>query len=755
MGRTYGERARSRRPDGRRCRSVRVLPPLAVASAVLATMLGAVPVRAGATTAPSPVSVGATVNLSQSAGNQFEGSAAIDPTDPQRMFVLGRDESGNLIGARSSDGGATWSHARMATGVSADRLPPGWGNTSVTFDGFGNLFVTYLSTSTRVYTDFAVSTDGGATFTDQTALAMLTDQPVVAAGHGMVWVSYDLGGMQTARGAAVTGRGQVGPFGPPEQIPGAVGGAFGDLAIGPAGQVAAAYGPRGNGGAVTVSLDPDGLGPLGFTTVTAATTHVAGFTYIPSAPNWGVDSEAHLAWDQSGGSHDGRLSLLYLDSPPSDPSNTVVEVRHSDDGGATWSSPVQVNDDTGNASHFMPGFAVDQSSGVLAATWYDTRSDPTRLSAVYVGAVSTDGGATWSANFPIAAAPSEAIAAPPPAPIRNTNWSDYTGLAFFGGRLLPVWGDNSNATGDNPGGGNPTLGQFGTSFDLCTAVVSVGSAAAAPVVTASPASRALPGVGPFSLAAAASGVPLPTVQWQHSTDGGTTWTDIAGATSSSYSATAALADDGTQFRAVFTNASGTATTTAATLSVAAPPVVTSAPAATSALVGTTYSFTAAASGQPAPAVQWQHSTDGGTTWTDIAGATSSSYSATAALADDGTQFRAVFTNASGTATTTAATLSVTSTTTVSLAAARPSVKSGRTDVLRIVVASPTTGRTKVFGGTVTVTDGGTVVGAGTVSGGKVKVALAVSAGAHHLVAWFSGVGGVLPGRSATLVVSGV
>ncbi len=78
---------------------------------------------------PAPaITVGTNVNLSKAVGNQFEGSVAIDPTNPLRMFVLARDETGNLLGARSSDGGATWSHGRVATCTcSADKLPPAWG----------------------------------------------------------------------------------------------------------------------------------------------------------------------------------------------------------------------------------------------------------------------------------------------------------------------------------------------------------------------------------------------------------------------------------------------------------------------------------------------------------------------------------------------------------------------------------------------------------------------------------------------------
>jgi len=74
--------------------------------------------------------------------------------------------------------------------------------------------------------------------------------------------------------------------------------------------------------------------------------------------------------------------------------------------------------------------------------------------------------------------------------------------------------------------------------------------------------------------------------------------------------------------------------------------------------GSSVSFTAAASGVPAPSVQWQRSTDGGGTFVPIAGATGSTYTFTATAGDDGNRYRAVFSNVAGTATTTAATLAV-------------------------------------------------------------------------------------------------
>ena len=69
--------------------------------------------------------------------------------------------------------------------------------------------------------------------------------------------------------------------------------------------------------------------------------------------------------------------------------------------------------------------------------------------------------------------------------------------------------------------------------------------------------------------ATAIGLPFPTVQWQTSTNAGGTWTNIAGATAVQYSVVSTLAANGTLYRAVFTNTSGSLATTAATLYVRA------------------------------------------------------------------------------------------------------------------------------------------------------------------------------------------
>ena len=88
------------------------------------------------------------------------------------------------------------------------------------------------------------------------------------------------------------------------------------------------------------------------------------------------------------------------------------------------------------------------------------------------------------------------------------------------------------------------------------------------------------------------------------------------------------------------------------------PVVTTNPASQTVNAGGTATFTAAASGNPAPSVQWEVSTNGGTTFSAITGATSTTYSFTATAAENGDEYEAVFTNSVGTATSRPATLTV-------------------------------------------------------------------------------------------------
>src|SRR5262249_51862196 len=138
--------------------------------------------------------------------------------------------------------------------------------------------------------------------------------------------------------------------------------------------------------------------------------------------------------------------------------------------------------------------------------------------------------------------------------------------------------------------------------------------------------------------ATASGNPAATVQWEVSSDG-VRYRSIPGATSATNTFTATPADDGKLYRAVFSNALGSAATAPATLTVEYAPTITTGPSNQTVNAGTTVTFAASASGNPTPAVQWQIRNDGGTTYNDIDGAGDLIYSFTATAADNGSLFR--------------------------------------------------------------------------------------------------------------------
>jgi len=105
-----------------------------------------------------------------------------------------------------------------------------------------------------------------------------------------------------------------------------------------------------------------------------------------------------------------------------------------------------------------------------------------------------------------------------------------------------------------------------------------------------------------SFTAGATGVPAPSVQWQVSTDNGNSFSNVPGATSTTLTFTAAGADNGNMYRAVFSNGVGSpATTSPATLTVGVAPAFTSSDNATF-VVGSAGSFPVTATGLPSAAL---------------------------------------------------------------------------------------------------------------------------------------------------------
>lgn len=445
-----------------------------VSAAVGVTGADAAPVR------PIHLAASANINVSRSPANQAEQTVAVNPTNPGNIVVISNEGSPGpgLFEGVTFDGGATWVTRDIGTGT--DVLGAACCDPSLAFDSFGNLFFTYLLDSLPDAIPVALSTDGGLHFTTFASVSAkgsgnsdptkgsvkgsFADQPSITTGAGSVWVTVTAGsGHIVAAGAKVTGLGAVSAFTPTDVMQGQGGhGDYGDVAIGPAGQVMVTYQyPTGGEGPAKIwtVLDPDGLGPLGFGKPTLrTTTNVGGFDFIPAQQRRSVDAEANLAWDRSGGPHNGRLYTIWTSETPDESNNTDIMLQFSDDAGVHWSTPVRVNDDSGTNSQFNPAIAIDQSSGAIGVSWYDSRNDlggggsgdtnglPNDDAQIW-GTVSLDGGTTFAANVQISAGTSNSADA-----ANGVDYGDYTHDAFVSGVFYPCWSDNSNSTGDNPDG---------------------------------------------------------------------------------------------------------------------------------------------------------------------------------------------------------------------------------------------------------------------------------------------------------------
>lgn len=400
-------------------------------------------------------------NTSKKSGDDNECAIAKNPTNPQQLFVLCNTSTAGLFAARSTDGGATWTYPDPADETIADG-DAGQGTSaccdpSLAWDSFGNLFVSYLGDSV----DTLLSTDGGQTFTQLPTLdpGQFTDQQTLVTadltgGAHVVWVVWNRGGAMRAAGASVTGLGAVGAWSPNaagQAAPTTGSCSFGDIAVAPSGAVVQVCGPSGGQGAgsVRINVDADGLGAGGFgASIIATSTNVGGFDFIPAQNSRSIDPEAGLAFDRNSASPTfGRLYLLYTDEATNESNDTNILVRTSDDLGATWSAPLQVNDDGTTRSQFLPKIGTDAATGDVAVCWHDARNSATNTGAeIYCSTAAA--GATpplFAANTAVSDGVSTSNGA-------GVEFGDYMGMTVGDFAAHPVWADTSNSTGDNPNG---------------------------------------------------------------------------------------------------------------------------------------------------------------------------------------------------------------------------------------------------------------------------------------------------------------
>jgi hypothetical protein len=180
--------------------------------------------------------------------------------------------------------------------------------------------------------------------------------------------------------------------------------------------------------------------------------------------------------------------------------------------------------------------------------------------------------------------------------------------------------------------------------------ITVSNSSMKPTITTQPVSQSVTAgqIANFSVATTGSAV---TYQWMKN------GASISGANSSNYSTPVTIiTDNGAQFTVAVSNASGTATSNPALLTVTAPiiaPAITLQPMARSVTAGQAATFSVAATGTAPMTYQWSRS------GSPIIGATSSLYmTALTAVSDNGSQFTVLVGNSAGNVVSIPATLTV-------------------------------------------------------------------------------------------------
>lgn len=215
--------------------------------------------------------------------------------------------------------------------------------------------------------------------------------------------------------------------------------------------------------------------------------------------------------------------------------------------------------------------------------------------------------------------------------------------------------DNGNTWNNVPSGGSTSNYSFTASASdngkiyravvgACGSFLNSASASftilASATITTQPSNTAVCAGSSASISAVATGS---SYQWQVSTDNGNTWSDITGANTTTLNITSVSSvQNGNRYRLVIGNCgASTINSNSAVLTVIQPASITTQPAAFSACEGANATVTVTASGTGL-AYQWEISTDNGSTWNNISGAQSASYTVnTVALSANGNLYRVI------------------------------------------------------------------------------------------------------------------
>jgi len=341
-------------------------------------------------------------NITGDAAN--EPSLAVDPTNPNRMSIGWRQfdtiasnfrEAGRAF---SQDGGRTW-HFPGVLDPGVFRSDP-----VLTYDADGRFFYSSLRVEAGIYScDVYATSTGGATW----------ELPVYAWGGDKQWITVDrtpsigrghLYQIWSTAGSCcgnnIFTRSTDGGFSWDNPVTVPQSPIWGTLDVAPDGTLYASGVDSRNLSRILVSRSTSARDPFALPSFTTVLVNLGGSIGVflgPGSPNPdGLLGQVWVVADPSGGARTRWVYVLAsVDPPGADPLDVMF--ARSTDGGVTWSAPLRVNDDAGNAWQWFGAMSA-APNGRLDVVWNDTRNTGVANRSELHYATSADGGMTWSAS---------------------------------------------------------------------------------------------------------------------------------------------------------------------------------------------------------------------------------------------------------------------------------------------------------------------------------------------------------------------
>jgi hypothetical protein len=391
----------------------------------------------------------ANTNLSDAPFFDAEPSIAVSPIDQNRLVAAWMGTTGIKVTIHtrtSTDGGVTWTATTAMPHLAASYESA---DVSVAFNSKGEAFLCYVDykASTIDSADVVVarSSDGGLTWLQPTIVRTATETNDVAVDRP--WLAIDNSGGPKDGTLYVSSKPYMTNTNPnhthlkhstDDGVTWSADVRIDDSTFAPSNQSSMAVMSVGPNSTLYLLYFSFNLAHGVQARLIACTSTDGGETFTKHQSGDMVTTSIDSNWQYgyaitANPTKAGNAVVSWIDSRQGDPD---VYSAYTTDAGSTWSTPIRVNDDPPNngAGQDMVwcGFSP---SGTLAMTWRDRRGLGTGAETEYnvYGAISSDGGATFSPNKQLSATSSSFKSL--------TRGNDFLGVTIDSSYAHTVWGN--------------------------------------------------------------------------------------------------------------------------------------------------------------------------------------------------------------------------------------------------------------------------------------------------------------------------